>query len=151
MGNETTIFRLFSVYGPGQNLENMKQGMVSIYLSFVLDGEELVIKGPTDRFRDFVFIDDVVDAWMAATEAPETYGRVYNLSQGERTEVAELVETIFDCYGVSDYPTKVTDGTPGDQFGIYGDASKIKNDIGWEATTSLRDGIQQMVNAAIDG
>jgi UDP-glucose 4-epimerase len=151
MGNETTIFRLFSVYGPGQNLENMKQGMASIYLSFVMDGDELVIKGSTDRFRDFVFIDDVVDVWMATKDAPETYGKVYNLGRGRRIEVAELVETIFDCYGVSDYPTKVTDGTPGDQFGIYGDASKLEDDIGWEATTSLRDGIQAMVDAGTGG
>lgn len=147
LGLDTTIFRLFSIYGPGQNMENMKQGMVSIYLSFVLDGEELLIKGSTDRFRDFVYIDDVVDAWLAAIDNPATFGETFNLARGERVEVAELVETILDCYGADDYPIEVTDGTPGDQFGIYGDATKLEEAIDWSATTPLETGLEKMIDA----
>lgn len=148
MGHNTTIFRLFSVYGPGQNMENMKQGMVSIYLSFVLDEETLVIKGPTERFRDFVYIDDVVDAWMTAKDAPETYGETYNICRGRCVEVDELVDTILEICGEDEYPVEVTDGTPGDQFGIYGDASKFKSDVDWEASVSLRSGLERMIEKA---
>jgi len=145
LGLNTTIFRLFSVYGPGQNMKNMKQGMVSIYLSFVLRDEELLIKGPTDRFRDFVYVDDVVDAWIGAVNTPDCYGKTYNLCRNKKIEVSELVDTMLDVYEVEDYPIKVTEGTPGDQFGIYGDSSKIQDDLEWSPTVSLEDGLEQMI------
>lgn len=147
LGMDTTIFRLFTIYGPGQNMANMKQGMVSIYLSFVLRGEDLIIKGPMDRFRDFVYVDDVVDAWTAAAEAPATYGETYNVARNECVKVRELVDTILECYGTPDYPVEVTDGTPGDQHGIYGDASKLRTDLGWEPEVSLKRGIDEMIAA----
>ena len=147
LGMNTTIFRLFSVYGPGQNMRNMKQGMVSIYLSFVLNGEELLIKGPMERFRDFVYIDDVADAWLSARSEPATYGETYNLARGVRVEVSELVNTMLDCYGEPDYPVTVADGTPGDQFGIYGDATKLNRDLGWSPSVSLEEGLMRMIES----
>ena len=58
----TTTLRLFNCYGPGQNLYNMKQGMVSIYLRQFLDDKykKVLVKGSLDRFRDFVYIEDLV-------------------------------------------------------------------------------------------
>jgi UDP-glucose 4-epimerase len=145
LGLNTTIFRLFSVYGPGQNMTNMKQGMVSIYLSFVLRGEKLLIKGSTDRFRDFVYVEDVIDAWIKATNEPDTYGEVYNVCRNKRIEVSELVDTMLKVYGEEDHPIEVTDGTPGDQFGIWGDSSKLQNDIQWSPTVSIEEGLKRMI------
>jgi len=147
LGVDTTILRLFSVYGPGQNLENMKQGMVSIYLTFLLKDERILVKGPLDRFRDFVFIDDVVGAFTAVIDEPTTHGEVYNVATGTRTEVRELLDTMIRCSDHDDFPIDVTSGTPGDQHGIFGDASKIRNDIGWSASTSLETGLTEMLRA----
>ena len=58
--------RMFNVYGPGQDMENMKQGMVSIFLSQAIKSNTVVVKGSLDRLRDFLYIDDVVDAWYEA-------------------------------------------------------------------------------------
>jgi UDP-glucose 4-epimerase len=143
----TTILRLFSVYGPGQNLENMKQGMVSIYLTFLLNEDEILVKGPLDRFRDFVFIDDAVDAFTAVVDEPIAYGQVYNVATGHKTEVRELLDTMIRCSEHEDFPIKVTSGTPGDQHGIFGDASNIEEDVGWSASTSLEEGIGEMICA----
>ena len=65
-------FRMFNVYGPGQDMQNMRQGMVSIFLAQALNGTEIEVKGALDRYRDFIFIDDVVDIWVQAlgNEAP---------------------------------------------------------------------------------
>lgn len=144
-GLDTTIFRLFNVYGSGQNIENMQQGMVSIYLSFVLRDETLTVKESLNRFRDFVYVEDVVDAWVVALEDPATFGETYNLACGERTTVEELINCMLDQYGVEEYPIKVVDGTPGDQFGIYGDTSKLRADTGWEPTTSLAAGLREVI------
>jgi len=54
--------RLFSAYGPGQDLSEMKQGMVSIYLSYILRSKDIIVKGSPDRIRDFIFIDDIIGA-----------------------------------------------------------------------------------------
>ena len=62
-GIKTTALRLFNVYGPGQNLKNLRQGMVSIYLAQAMKNRKVVVKGSGDRFRDLVYIDDVVDAF----------------------------------------------------------------------------------------
>lgn len=143
----TTILRLFSVYGPGQNLENMRQGMVSIYLTFLLEEDEILVKGPLDRFRDFVFIDDVVDAFTAVVDEPTAYGQVYNVATGNKTEVRELLDTMVRCSEFDDFPIEVTSGTPGDQHGIFGDASNIQTDVGWSASTNLEEGLTEMIRA----
>ena len=61
-GIEATNLRLFNVYGKGQNLDNLKQGMVSIYLAQMIRDKHIHIKGSPDRFRDFIHVDDVIEA-----------------------------------------------------------------------------------------
>ena len=57
---------MFNVYGPGQNMNNLMQGMVSIYLSQALKNRKIIVKGSLSRFRDFIYIDDVVEIWYRA-------------------------------------------------------------------------------------
>ena len=61
-GINYTVFRLFNCYGPFQNLDNMKQGMVSIYLRQILSDKypEIIVKGSLDRVRDLIYVEDVV-------------------------------------------------------------------------------------------
>jgi len=146
-GMNTTIFRMFSIYGPGQNMENMKQGMVSIYLRFLLEEDQILVKGPLDRFRDFIYIDDVVDAWITALKDSAAHGETFNLARGKKVEVKELLETMLHCAGEEEFPIEVTDGTPGDQFGIYGDVSKIQERLGWTPEVSLEEGLNAMIEA----
>ena len=53
-----TIFRLYTTYGIGQNLENRDQGLLSIYISYILANEELIVKGSRDRKRDIISVND---------------------------------------------------------------------------------------------
>ena len=57
---------MFNVYGPGQNLIDDKQGMVSIYLSSLIRKNKIIVKGSLNRYRDLIYIDDVVDIWIEA-------------------------------------------------------------------------------------
>jgi len=146
-GLNTTCFRMFSVYGPGQNLDNLKQGMVSIFLAYLLKGEVIWVKGSKDRFRDFIYIDDVVDAWIQAIEDPATFGNIYNLGTGEKTCVSRLVEEEIRQFGFEPghYPVKYEGSTPYDQFGLYADISKLKRDTGWSPRHNLERGLKKMV------
>ena len=57
---QTVVFRLFNTYGPGENLNNLKKGMVSIYSSYVWRKKPIIVKGSLKRYRDFVFIKDCI-------------------------------------------------------------------------------------------
>jgi len=146
-GIHSTIFRLFNVYGPGQDMENLKQGMASVYLAYVLKGEEVPVTGGLDRFRDFIFIDDVVSAWRAVLDSEKSSGRVYNLGSGSKTTVRELLDVIIrECgHDPARYPVRQVDGHAGDLFGMLSDSSRFRNEFGWRANVSLSEGIAKMV------
>lgn len=145
-GMNTTVFRMFNVYGPGQNLANLRQGMVSIYLAYLAAGEPVLVKGSLERFRDFTYIDDVVEGWVAALENPKSYGRVYNLASGRKTLVKELLAELIRAWGYDPqtYPMEEAEGTPGDQFGIYADVSLLSNDLPWSPRVDLPEGLNRM-------
>jgi UDP-glucose 4-epimerase len=146
-GLATTCFRMFSVYGPGQDLGNLKQGMVSIFLAYLLEGKPVHVKGSGDRFRDFIYIDDVVEAWVRALDSPATFGKVYNLATGEKTLVRDLVRAEILALGLDPgrYPVNYGGSTPADQFGLYADISKLRRDLGWKPVITLSAGIGRKV------
>jgi UDP-glucose 4-epimerase len=147
-GLRTTIFRMFSVYGPGQDMENLKQGMVSIFLAYLSRNEEILVRGDRHRFRDFIFIDDVVKAWVTAMDRPATHGRTYNLATGVKTCVHELVEAEIRLYGrdPTTYPVRYEGTTPSDQFGLYADISALRRDLGWSPEIGLGEGLKRMIS-----
>lgn len=143
---DTTIFRMFSVYGPNQNLANRMQGMISIYLSYVLDNQPILVKGAKQRFRDFVCIDDVIGAWIAALDNPRAHGKTYNLASGSKTSVEELLQALRQALGNPDYPVEFGDNTPGDQFGMVAAIGRLRDDLGWTPRVELAEGLARMVD-----
>jgi len=146
-GLPVTSLRLFNVYGPGQNMENLKQGMVSIYMAYIAKDEPILVKGSRDRFRDFIYIDDVVDAFIRAAFSEKAASKTFNVGTGKQAFVWQLLDEITKAFGykVGDYPIQIEGSTPGDQIGIYADISKIKQYLSWEPKVELSDGIVRMV------
>lgn len=137
--------RLFNVYGPRQNMGNLKQGMVSIFLAQAFSNKKIIVKGSPERFRDFVFIDDIVNSFQMILETNELGYRCYNVSTGIRTTISDLLYKITTCLPF-EVVVEYSDSTPGDQFGIYGDATKIKKELGWKYQTELDEGLNNMIN-----
>lgn len=148
VGLDGASLRLFNVYGPGQDLDNMKQGMVSIFLSFVLRGEPINVRGSMNRFRDFVFVDDVVGAFLTLGRLPGVTGQ-FNVGTGRKTTVRELLHGICTAMGVdpAEYEITEAEGTIRDQFGIYADITKISR-LGWSPIVELSQGLDQMADWA---
>ena len=149
-GGEATIFRLFNVYGPGQNLRNEKQGMVSIYLACLLNREPVLVKGALERYRDFLYIDDLIDAWISSIPDARTFSKVYNLGSAQKTTVRQLLSALFEAFGFEDYPIRQESETPGDILGNVADIAAIRGDIGWEPKTGLGEGLKKMVEWALE-
>lgn len=146
-GISSVSLRLFNVYGPGQNMQNLKQGMVSIYLAQALKNSSIVVKGSSDRFRDFVYIDDVVSVVSHFAETDMTGAKIFNLCTGVKTTVSEVIEIIKSNINGAEIAVSYTESTPGDQFGIFGDNHKLRQQLGPIDFVDVRTGIKRFVNA----
>lgn len=127
--------RMFNVYGPGQDLNNLRQGMVSIFLAQALKLGKIEVKGNLNRYRDFIYIDDVVEVWFRSVINLSAKNQIFNVGTGVRTAIGELLEKICNLVEGSDF--FVQGSTPGDQNGIFADNSKIKNILGINNFISL--------------
>lgn len=142
-GISSTCLRLFNVYGPGQNMGNLRQGMVSIFMAMMATDGHIHVKGAPSRFRDFVYIDDVVSACLACLERPESGGKAINVGGSGRVQVAELVEKLR---ALSSGPVTVeySGCTAGDMFGIHAEPSLAAQYLGYEPEVSLDEGLRRM-------
>lgn len=147
-GINSTSLRLFNVYGPGQNLENLKQGMASIFLAQVLKENKIHVKGSADRFRDFIYIDDVVEAFVRCLVKQESYNKVINVGTGIKTTVAGLVENLISNFD-SEILITYEGQTAGDIHGICPDISKMNALLGAWEKTGLRAGIKKFVFSCV--
>ena len=145
LGLKSVILRLFNVYGPGQNMNNMRQGMLSIYLAYITKGLPITVKGSTERYRDFVYIEDVVNAICLSVQSSLSFD-VFNVCTGVKTTVAEALDIIVRKSGFNDYPISIADGTPRDQFGIFGSYKKIQNLLGWVPKYNLESGLNETIS-----
>jgi len=144
-GIEYVALRYFNVYGPGQNLENMKQGMVSIYLKQFLDNsfEKVIVKGDLNRFRDLIYIDDVVDITIESSINEKFVNKIVNIGTGKKTTVHEILTLIKENLN-STKEIVISDGTPGDQFGIYAN-NQLLLSIYKKPLTQFSIGLQKMI------
>lgn len=147
-GITCTALRLFNVYGPGQNLYNLKQGMVSIFIAMALTDKLVHVKGDKKRFRDFVYIDDVVDAFWKALSRPSEQFKIYNVCTGIKTTIENLI-TSLQLFLPDNFIVKYSGSTPGDQYGIYGDYQLIYDELGWMPQYSLNEGLNKMIDWAL--
>lgn len=131
--------RMFNVYGPGQDLANMRQGMVSIFLAQALETGRIEVKGSIERFRDFIYIDDVVEAWFRATTYSNINNIVLNVGTGAKTTVNELLCKIKMLVPGTKY--FIQGATPGDQSGIFADTSELKKSLNLNSFRPLDSGL----------
>ena len=142
-----TSLRLCNIYGPGQNMQNLRQGMVSIFLQQALQNNEIIVKGSKERFRDFIYIDDVVDGFIECEKNDVVGYKCYNLTNNKKITVEELILNFKEVLN-KNIKVKYSGNTPGDQFGVYGNNSKILEETKWKPNYNLKTGLMNMVNWA---
>ena len=141
------IFRMPNVYGPGQYYpDTPPRGMVAVFLGKAIEGERIQVMGSVERFRDFIEVGDVAEAWSRAVMTDRADGQTMNLGTGRKTYISELLETIQEI--VPDSKWFVEGSTPGDQLGVYPDVSKVNKYLNFEAKTTLHQGLTRFANWA---
>jgi UDP-glucose 4-epimerase len=148
-GLNAVCMRFYNVYGRGQNIGNLDQGMVSIYLAYLLKGTSVPVTGSLDRYRDFVHVDDAVDCLargLAGTRAPF---EVFNIGTGTKTTVRELLAKLVAAMGLQpEHQIVELAGSPSDVFGSVADIAHVRTELDWNPRTGLDEGLADMVTWA---
>jgi UDP-glucose 4-epimerase len=138
-----TSFRMYNVYGPRQALDNPYQGVLGIFLGNLLRGEPLIIFGDGEQSRDFVYIDDVVDAWVTAIDCRNSDGRVFNLGSGRRISINNLADHALAAFERSrlTYPVEYHPQRSGEQRHVEADTARARTALNWAPRTSFAEGL----------
>jgi UDP-glucose 4-epimerase len=146
-----TSFRMFNVYGPRQSLDNPYQGVMAIFISKVMRKEPITLFGDGEQSRDFVYIDDVVDAWVGSVNEKKSFNEVFNLGTGTRISMNMLIDGILKAFGTDQdsYQINREEARPGDQRHMQADISKAKRVLGWKPKVSLDEGLRRTIEWAL--
>jgi len=142
-----TAARLTNPYGPGQPRERTAYGVVNRLIHLALSGESLPIYGDGGQRRDYIHIDDAVQALLSLGETSASNGRVYNVGSGTGTPLVDMARTITSIVGGGrlefvPWPPLVERIDTGD---FVANVSKIRRDVGWEPRISLVEGLERTV------
>jgi UDP-glucose 4-epimerase len=137
-----TSLRMFNVYGPRQSIANPYQGVLAIFIGNVLRGEPITIHGDGLQTRDFVYVDDVVDAWMRVLDEPRSRRTVLNVGSGQETSVNYLADVVLRAFGESraTWDIRSQEAQLGDQRRAAADTRAIER-LGWACATGLDEGL----------
>lgn len=141
IGVESVSFRYQNVYGPGQSLSNPYTGILSIFSTRIKNGNGINIFEDGRETRDFVYIDDVVDATILGLEVPDANGHVFNVGTGIATDVLMVAKTLCKNYGIEVPITVSGNYRLGDIRHNYADISLARQILGFEPKWSFNDGI----------
>jgi UDP-glucose 4-epimerase len=131
-----------NVYGPRQD-PGLEGGVVAIFSGAMVAGERPTIFGDGSQTRDFVFVADVVDAFLRAAEVGD--GQLLNIGSGVETTILELYGALAEITGYAAAPSFEA-SKPGDIYRSVTDPAKARTALGWEAWTSLDEGLRLTVD-----
>jgi UDP-glucose 4-epimerase len=138
---ETVSLRLGNVYGPRQDPTG-EAGVVAIFCQNLIADEPIVVYGDGQQTRDYVYVDDVVDAFVAAGEQPGAAGKRLNIGAGAEISVLEVYDALRDVTGFGPEP-RLAPARPGELSRVALDTSLAHRLLGWRAHTGLKDGLRR--------
>nr|WP_318152857.1 NAD-dependent epimerase/dehydratase family protein [Microbacterium helvum] len=145
IGVEAVSLRFQNVFGPGQSLKNPYTGILAIFSTLIRQGKPIDIFEDGHESRDFVFIDDAVEATARACTMPGVGGSVMNIGSGVSTSVLDVVDALFQAFGTT-VPVVVSGRfRTGDIRHNLADTTRARELLGFEARTPFVDGIRRFV------
>lgn len=140
-GLETVCLRYFNVFGPGQSPRSQYAAVIPAFLDAALSGRTPVVYGDGGQTRDFVFVEDVVRANLAAASASrEACGRSFNVAGGRPVSLNDLLAELGALLG-RDIRAEHAPERAGDIRHSYASIDLARQVLGWEPRVSLRDGL----------
>jgi len=145
---ETVCLRYFNVYGPRQDPKSPYSAVIPLFIDAFRKGKQPTIYGDGRQSRDFVYVEDVVQANLKAAFADDISGEVFNVGTGESTTLLDLVDQISELLGVDARPN-FEEERSGDIRHSWADLSKSRERLGYEPQFSLSEGLRKTVNDSL--
>jgi nucleoside-diphosphate-sugar epimerase len=147
-GLETVSLRYFNVYGPRQrfDIQCAYGGAITIFTNRLLRNMPPIIYGDGEQTRDFVYIQDVVEANMLALNSKKAAGEVFNIGTDTNVSVNQVAEALKDIMNKKDLKNVHVDPRPTDIRHGYADISKAKKILGYDPKFSIKEGLSELVN-----
>jgi UDP-glucose 4-epimerase len=143
-GVETVSLRYFNVFGPRQDPRSPYSGVISIFVDRLLAGTEPTVHGDGQQSRDFVFVDDVVQANLLASSVPRAAGRCYNVGRGQQTTLLQLLELLGQITGREPRP-RHAEPRAGDIRASQADISRACAELGYDPQVEVREGLERLL------
>jgi UDP-glucose 4-epimerase len=145
-GVRTTILRLTNTIGPRMRIKDARQTFVGIWIRLLVEGKSFEVWGG-EQLRDFTYVDDCVEAMILAAMSEEANGQIFNLCGDCVISLKDLARDLTEItagnYHIKQFPQDRKRIDIGD---YYSDHSLIKNTLGWEPKTRLKQGLQETVD-----
>ncbi len=140
------IIRLQNVYGPGQSLSNPYTGVLSIFTRQIMEGKTLNIYEDGEITRDFVYVDDVVAAFVALCTSDVLPAGICDIGSGEASTIINTARTLLELLGADTGKTEITgDYRPGDiRYGVA-DITAARDALNWTPKVDLQTGLHALV------
>jgi UDP-glucose 4-epimerase len=140
-GIETVCLRIFNAYGPGQHMPASHPPVIPFFLRQAVRGGTLVVHGQGNQTRDYVFLEDVVNAMSAAATAPSINGAIINVGSGTEISVRELLRQVFELTG-SKVEIVYNQKTDPGVSRMCADLTLAREKLGYQARTSFPEGLR---------
>lgn len=144
-GLQTVILRAFNIFGPYQETSGPGAPVVSHFTQQLIDGKAPVICGDGKQSRDFLHVDDLIEAIKNACIAPKAEGELYNIGSGSRITINGLVNLLNGLLGKEIQP-KYEEAQPGDIRHSLSDITKAQEMLGFRPRVSLMDGLSSTID-----
>lgn len=144
-GMAVVSVRPFTVYGPME----APHRLVPFTIGRAIEDKDIELTSGDDT-RDFVFVDDVVEAFLIAASSPAAVDGTFNLCTGRSTSVREVVEEVVRLTGCGTPRFGALPSRTADPSGQSGDPSWTREALGWTASTSLRTGLEKTVQWTLE-
>jgi UDP-glucose 4-epimerase len=146
-GVRTVPLRLTNIYGPRAQMKHSHFGVVNWFVRLALEPRPIPIFGTGKLVRDFLYVDDCVDALLRAAAEPQAVGQILNVGNDQAStflEVAEILRELVPGSRIefTDFTPERRAQEPGD---FLSDITKIRAVLGWEPKVGLRDGLSRTV------
>lgn len=144
-GIPSTVLRLTNPYGPRQQVKHSKYSLVGWFVRQAMENKLIKIYGDGQQLRDYIFIDDIVEAMLDCGANDGTNGEIINIGSGTSTKFCDMVSSVLECVKSGSmefvpWPDNYEKVETGD---ISVDISKLQNITGWKPKFTLKEGISR--------
>jgi UDP-glucose 4-epimerase len=144
-GLETVGLRYFNVFGPRQDPASPYSAVIPLFVTAILSGNPPTIFGDGGQSRDFIFVKNVVQGNLLASEVPAAAGKIFNMAEGRQTSLLKLLQILSEFLGQEVEPN-FQPARVGDVRESMADISQARTILGFESKTSLEEGLRQTID-----